>query len=419
MPTELPDNLKSLAAELDALAGRTVASSETAECPSLDGTDFEPVAELGRGGMGVVYAARQRSLDRTVAVKVLAPHLSDAPEFRERFADEAHLVAQLHHPNILDVYAAGSSGGCCYFAMECVDGTTARDHVFASLDAVAAFGITVADALSYAHGCGVLHRDVKPANILIGADGTVKVGDFGLACLAGAATDASGTRSYMAPELLRGERATVLSDVYALGATLAEESAPHLRAHPDADFASILDKATSADPADRYADMTAFASDLRRYRAHEPLAARPPTALRRLALWTRRNPSAAVGAAAALLFAFGLFAALAVGYVRTSAALAQVEVEATNTANALIAALTATDEDRAASDRRLAKLKRAKETVERLHTRFPANEEMVRAIERLARAIEFTERRGHPTPRRRQRPPAIWHNADTNQFSLF
>ncbi|MDO5012801.1 MAG: serine/threonine-protein kinase [Pseudomonadota bacterium] len=394
MSTELPDNLKSLAAELDALAGRTADSSETASLPTLDGTDFEPFAELGRGGMGVVYAARQRSLDRTVAVKVLAPHLSDAPTFRARFADEAHLVAQLHHPNILDVYAAGSCNGCCYFAMEYVDGSTARDHVFASLDAVATFGITVADALAYAHGCGVLHRDIKPANILIGADGMVKVGDFGLACLVGAATDASGTRSYMAPELLRGERATVLSDVYALGATLAEEATPHLHTHPDADFAAILDKATAADPADRYVDMMAFSADLRRFRAHEPLAARPPSALRRIVLWTRRNPSAAVGAAAALLLAFGLFAALAVGYVRTSAALAQVEVEATNTANALIAALTATDEDRAASDKRLAKLKRAKETVERLHARFPMNEEMVHAIERLVRAIEFTERRG-------------------------
>lgn len=402
MPTELPDNLKNLAAELDALAGRTADSSEASDLPTLDGTDFEPFAELGRGGMGVVYAARQRSLDRTVAVKVLAPHLSDAPTFRARFADEAHLVAQLHHPNILDVYVAGSCNGCCYFAMEYVDGSTARDHAFASLDAVATFGITVADALAYAHGCGVLHRDIKPANILIGTDGTVKVGDFGLACLAGAATDASGTRSYMAPELLRGERATVLSDVYALGATLAEEAAPHLHTHPDADFAAILDKATAADPADRYADMMAFAADLRRYRAHEPLAARPPSALRRLALWARRNPSAAVGAAVALLLTFGLFAALAVGYVRTSAALAQVEVEATNTANALIAALTATDEDRAVADKRLAKLKRAKETVERLHVRFPANEEMVHAIERLTRAIEFTERRGRPSFRRRR-----------------
>ena len=111
-------------------------------------------------------------------------------------------------------------------------------------------------------------------------------------------------------------------------------------------------------------------------------------------MWARRNPPAAIGAAAALVLAFGLFAALAVGYVRTSAALAQVEAEATNTANALVAALTATDEDRAAPDKRLAKLRRAKETVERLGVRFPENEEMAYALKRLTRAIEFTARRG-------------------------
>ena len=200
---------------------------------------------------------------------------TELPDNLKDLAAESHLIAQLHHPNILDVYAAGTCGAVCYFAMEYVDGTTARDHAFASLAAVAAFG-----------------------------------------------------------------------------------------------------------------------ADLRRYCAHEPLAARPPSALRRLALWARRNPPAAIGAAAALVLAFGLFAALAVGYVRTSAALAQVEAEATNTANALIAALTATDEDRAAPDKRLAKLRRARETVERLRTRFPANEEMAHALKRLARAIEFTARRG-------------------------
>ena len=399
--SDIPQNLKALAAELDALAGREDAPSADTPIPALDGTDFEPFAELGRGGMGVVYAARQRSLDRTVAVKVLSPRLSSSPLFRERFAEEARLVAQLHHPNVVDVYAAGTYGADCYFAMECVDGTTARGYAFPSLADVAMFGVIVADALAYAHGCGVLHRDVKPANVLVGRDGTVKVGDFGLACLADAATDASGTQGYMAPEVRRGEGATALSDVYSLGATLAEEAAPFLHERPDADFAAILDKATAEAPAGRYAGMAELAADLRRYRAHEPVAARPPSVARRLRLWTRREPSAAVGAAAALTLAIGLFVSLAVGYVRTSAALAQVEDEATNTADALVAALTATDEDRAAPDRRLAKLKRAKGTVEGLLRRFPGNEAMARAVERLSRAVEFTERRGgRPPPSR-------------------
>lgn len=404
--SDIPQNLKTLAAELDALAGHVDAPSTDAPIPSLDGTDFEPYAELGRGGMGVVYAAHQRSLDRTVAVKVLSPRLSDSPSFRERFAAESRLVAQLHHPNVIDVYAAGTCGKVCYFAMECVDGTTERDHAFRTLAEIAAFGVVVADALAYAHGCGVLHRDIKPANILIGRDGTVKVGDFGLACFADVATDASGTQGYMAPEVCRGEGATALSDVYSLGATLASEAAPFLHERPDADFAAILDKATAEAPADRYAGMAALAADLRRYLSHEPLAARPPSVARRIRLWMRREPAAAAGVAAALLLALGLFIALAVGYVRTTAALAQVEDEATNTADALVAALTATDEDRAAPDKRLAKLKRAKGTVEGLLRRFPDNEAMARAVEKLSHAIEFTERRGNRPPPSRPGAPS-------------
>lgn len=403
MTTELPDNLKSLAVELDALAALASVSPEANSIPPLDGTDFTPFAEIGRGGMGVVYAAHQLSLDRTVAVKVLAPRLSSAPAFRKRFAAESRLVAQLHHPNILDVYAAGTSGESCYFAMEHVDGVTARDYTFGSLADVAGLGALVAEALAYAHGCGVLHRDIKPANILIDRRGTVKLGDFGLACLAGTATDASGTRRYMAPELLRGENATVMSDVYALGMTLQEKAAPHLYTHTEPEFEAILGKATAHDPTARYADMTALAADLRHYLAHEPVTARPPSVPRRLALWARRNPPAAVGAVAALVLALGLFAALTIGYIRTAAALAQVEAEATHTANALVSALTATEEDRTAPDKRLTKLRRAKETVEQLHVRFPDNGEINHAIERLTRAIEFTEQRSKAKPLRK--PP--------------
>ena len=234
---DLSPELKSLAAELDALAASDAPSPLGADAstalPDLSGTDFEIVSELGRGGMGVVYAARQLSLDRIVALKVLAPHLSRNASFRAQFTDEARLVAQLHHPNILDVYAAGVCGEHCYFAMERVNGTTARDHAFDGLTDVATFGVCVAEALAYAHAYGVLHRDVKPANVLIGADGVVKVADFGLACLAGGATDASGTQGFIAPEILRGESASVASDVYALGQTLAVEAMPFLQRRAD------------------------------------------------------------------------------------------------------------------------------------------------------------------------------------------
>ena len=146
--------------------------------------------------------------------------------------------------------------------MERVDGTTARDHAFDGLADVATFGVCVAEALAYAHACGILHRDVKPANVLIGADGVVKVADFGLACLAGGETDASGTQGFIAPEILRGESASVASDIYALGQTLAVEAMPFLQRRADADFAAILAKATAEDADARYADMTAFADEV-------------------------------------------------------------------------------------------------------------------------------------------------------------
>lgn len=356
--------------------------------------------------MGIVYLARQLSLERPVAIKVLAPNLSRSPSFRTRFATESRLVAQLHHPCIIDVYAAGTAGADCYFAMEYIEGTTARDYDFKSLADIATFGIHTAEALAYAHSCGILHRDIKPANILITAPNRVKIGDFGLACLTEQAADTSGTRPYMAPELLRGEGATPLTDVFALGATLREEAAPLLAEHPDPDFQAILDKAQNPSPSLRYKDMEAFAADLHHYLAHEPVAARPATPLRRLALWSRRNPPAALGAALAALFALALFSALAIGYLRTSAALKQVENEAVNTSAALTAALTANEEDRQAPNKRLAKLQRAKETLRQLQTRFPQNKEIAQAIERLTRAIEFTlHRDGNGRDMPRPRPP--------------
>lgn len=407
MEPELSPALQSLAAELDILGAQTRHSPPAP--PNFEGTDFQIERELGRGGMGIVYLARQLSLDRPVAIKVLAPNLSRTSTFRTRFSEESHLVAQLHHPSIIDVYAAGTTGSDCYFAMEYVEGTTARDFIFKSLQEVATFGLHTAEALAYAHSCGILHRDIKPANILITTPNRVKIGDFGLACLAEQASGISGTRPYMAPELLRGKGATPQTDIFALGATLREKAAPFLKEHPDWDFQAILAKAQNAEPALRYENMAAFAADLRHWLNHEPVAARPPTPSRRLTLWAKRNPPAALGAALAALLALGLFTALAIGYLRTSAALKQVENEAVNTSAALIAALTANEEDRQAPNKRLAKLKRAKETLRQLQTRFPQNKEISEAIERLTHAIEFTvhkDGRGREMPRPRpQRTP--------------
>ena len=178
--------LRSLAAELDALAASDIAEPQHIDNPPAI-PDFRLGQLLGRGGMGAVYRAEQVSLGREVAVKfVMAAQGGDFPE-------EARTVAQLHHPNIIQVYAAGRADGSCWFAMELAQGESAAHHTFESEEEVVRFGICVAEALSYAHRCGIVHRDVKPSNIFLGSDGSAKLGDFGLSCLAaGGVKDRSG-----------------------------------------------------------------------------------------------------------------------------------------------------------------------------------------------------------------------------------
>ena len=401
---EIPENLRTLAAELNALGGHVCVPAGHDGLPDLSGTDFEPIAELGRGGMGVIYSARQISLDRTVAIKLLAPHVANDTDFRNRFLAESRIVAQLHHPSIIDVYAAGAKDGQCYFAMELVDGETAETHAFAALDEAITIGIAVAEALVYAHSCGVIHRDIKPANIFISTTGAVKLGDFGLACLSEDATDNSGTRHYMAPEILAGGPANAASDQFALGVSLVKWTAPFLRHHPDKDLAAVLDKATSANPAARYADLASLATDLRRFLTHEPVSARPPSLTRRFALWSRRNPSACWGSCAAVVCLCGFISALVIGYLRTNRALHETEraqaetlaalnqVEAEAAATALSLATTLTTIDRTGGDTRGTAIDGAIETVKVLSDRFPENTQIRSALGKLRYAKEAHRR---------------------------
>ena len=238
---ELTEELRSLATELDELAAFDMGGSQftatdtgaincappgagTINCAPPEIPDFQIVAPLGQGGMGAVYVARQESLGRDVAVKVVG-------KARLSHLDEARTVASLHHPNIVQVFAAGKDGDAAWFAMELVDGESADRHAFASVEEVARLGVSVAEALAYAHRCGILHRDVKPSNVFVGKDGQVKLGDFGLACLAEeGASDKSGTKRFMAPELLAGGTATERSDQYALGVTLRDLGGSRCRA---------------------------------------------------------------------------------------------------------------------------------------------------------------------------------------------
>ena len=402
---EIPAGLRALAAELDALGGNGPPADGL---PELTGTDFRLVSRIGRGGMGEVYSARQVSLDRTVAVKVLPDSLARDPELRRRFLAEARTVARLHHPNIVQTIAAGEANGRLYFAMELAGGETAAERRFADDAELARFGIRVAEALAYAHACGVVHRDVKPSNVFVSAEGRVKLGDFGLACLEAAQVrDRSGTRKYMAPEQKADGTTSAKSDQHAFGAMMLELAAPLRR---DADFAAILGKATASDPSRRYASMTEVAEDLERYLRREPVRARPAGAMRRIGLWSRRSPAAAGGAGTAALCLVGLVASLLVGYAKTSRALAeterarqetqaalrQVENEAGRAALSLATTLTAID--RSGGDFRASEIDRALEVAEVLAKRFPGNREIQAALGKLRHAKEaharFKARRG-------------------------
>jgi uncharacterized RDD family membrane protein YckC len=204
----------------------------TTELPIAPGTmlaHYEIREPVGSGAMGTVYRAHDTALDRTVAVKVLRPGVACDPAVVDRFVREARAAARVNHPNLTHIYFVGQSGGHRFFAMEYVDGPTldaavARDgpmDVASAIDAI----VQAARGLAAAHGAGVVHRDVKPSNLMLAPDGTLKVADFGLAKSQGGDVAASGggsllgTPTYMSPEQCRGRGVDARTDVYCLGLT--------------------------------------------------------------------------------------------------------------------------------------------------------------------------------------------------------
>ncbi|TCJ15595.1 serine/threonine-protein kinase [Rubrobacter taiwanensis] len=192
---------------------------------------YRTIRRLGSGGMSEVYLAHDEVLGRNVALKVLRGHLAEDEEFVERFRYEARSAAALSHPSIVSIYDRGESGGTYYIAMEYVPGGTLKDRIRRDgalpPSAAAEAAIQIAGALEAAHRRGIVHRDVKPHNILITESGDVKVGDFGIARAASAARATAtgmilGTAHYISPEQARGEGATLRSDLYSLGVVLYE-----------------------------------------------------------------------------------------------------------------------------------------------------------------------------------------------------
>jgi serine/threonine-protein kinase len=234
-------------------------------------------AELGRGGMGRVFRARDERLGRAVAVKVLRPESAANPDFRARFAREARTLARLEHSGIVAVHDFGTTpDGDGYLVMQLVSGGSIADRLPLPVVDALAIAIDLCGALAYAHGRGIIHRDIKPENVLIGDDGRARLSDFGIARLVdptpeeGSLTRPSmvlGTPGYMAPEARAGARPDPRMDVYALGALLKHMLTGQ---HPDggaaapvpAALAAVIARATAVDPAARTPDAKTLGEEL-------------------------------------------------------------------------------------------------------------------------------------------------------------
>lgn len=364
--------------------------------------DFRLIREIGRGGMGVVFEAEQESLGRRVAVKVLPRQVLLDEKHLKRFEREARIAANLHHTNIVEVFGVGEQNGFHYYVMQYIrgvgldaiiprlskifgtrDGNTtqpaprAQENGCAPHDelaeavlhqllgpalsagkvethywtSVARVALQAAEALDYAHSQGVLHRDIKPANLLLDAQGTVWLADFGLAKAAqseeiSVSREVVGTLRYMAPEQFRGN-ADPRSDIYSLGLTLYEllalrpaylESDQSRLLHritqgppppppSDAglgvprDLETILLKSINPDAGQRYPSAQAMAEDLRCFLEDRPIHARRVSSAERLARWCRRNKGLASLAGTTLFLLVMVAAVASIGYVRTKKAL--------------------------------------------------------------------------------------------------
>jgi len=324
---------------------------------------FRIVRQIGEGGMGRVYEAEQTNPKRRVALKLVHPH-AHSTGLMQRFALEMDVLARLHHPGIAPIYECGEHvgehGPQPFFAMEFVDGVDVRTFAErAELDVRAKLALVaeIADAVEHAHTKGVVHRDLKPDNVLVDANGRVKVLDFGIArvtddstLMRTAVTETGqliGTLNYMAPEQLGGDSTRVdrRADVYALGVILfellsgrhphevsglaltaairviAEEEAPRVgQLIPGLarDVETIVGKALEKDPERRYATAGALAGELRRYLARQPITARPPSAMYLARRFTQRHRGLVAGAALALV-AIALGFALVVASERREA----------------------------------------------------------------------------------------------------
>jgi len=307
--------------------------------------DYELLEEIGRGGQGVVFRARQKSLNRTVALKVIGLGEWATKAHLKRFRLEAEAAASLDHPGIVPIHEVGERDGSCYFSMKLVEGGQLDEvvrHEQMSIRRAVELIAKVSRTVHYAHEHGILHRDIKPGNILLDKTGEPHLTDFGLARLVESESTVTrtlevlGTPSYMAPEQAVGNNAQLTSatDVYGLGAVLYQLLTGHppftggttyetikllldteprqprlLNPKIDRDLSTICLKCLEKDPQRRYSSSLALAEDLEHWLKHEPIRARRTGIVTRGSKWVRRNPTTA------LLFALSLAFAATVGVI--------------------------------------------------------------------------------------------------------
>lgn len=313
------------------------------DSPSMSGFnsdlgDYELIEIIGRGGMGVVFRARQKKLDRTVAVKMIQAPLGATDEQLRRFRNETKAAAALSHPNIIRVFDAGESNGQLYFVMQLIEGESLSELLQQGpLEEEEAVRLvcTVARAVQHLHDCSIIHRDLKPSNILLDREGRPYVSDFGLAKLTQVEGDQTqtgiiaGTPSYMAPEQASQGRHPVgpAVDVYSLGAILYElltgrppfrEDSPldtilrvldgdptpprRIRPQVSVDVEDICLRCLEKAPRDRYASAGELADDLQRHLKGEPVETDPLRGIGRMWRWVRREPALAMRVFALLGF---------------------------------------------------------------------------------------------------------------------
>jgi WD40 repeat protein len=329
-------------------------------CPCAFG-DFELLEELARGGMGIVYRARQVSLDRIVAVKMLLFGPLSSPEFVKRFRMEAEAAASLQHPNIVAIHEVGVHHGQHYFAMDFVEGPSLAKLLASGplpLKRAATYLKTIAEAIHYAHERGILHRDLKPSNVLIDFSDQPRVTDFGLARRLEGESELTmtgqviGSPNYMPPEQAAGRRGKLSrrSDIYSLGAmlyhlltgrppfvgeALADTLEQVLNVEPvsprllnpsvPGDLETVCLKCLEKEPDKRYATAQEVADELSRFLFNEPIRARPITRVERLWRWCRRKPALASTLTAAHLLLLAMFIGGPVMTYRINQALKRAE----------------------------------------------------------------------------------------------